>query len=253
MFQIYICHGEVKTVKERLVYFDRTLLTEDTDVTKILQECNFSAEFEVCFDKNPHFTFNSYKTHRDINEPYESYYSGHKTGTNENYTLEQCLDEMKKPETLLEGNEVWCSKCEDLKLAEKKMEMYKASKYLIIQLKRFKQIGYEKSKNHAEVNFPVDLDLAGHIIDSTLPETYFLDCEDQFIKPNFWKGFDTSQQTKYKLYGVVNHHGSLGGGHYTAYARHGDQWYLFDDSRVEEVATEKIVSSAAYLLFYERL
>lgn len=46
--------------------------------------------------------------------------------------------------------------------------------------------------------------------------------------------------------------GSLGGGHYTAYARNGDQWYLFDDSRVEKVEPEKIVSSDAYLLFYER-
>ena len=66
---------------------------------------------------------------------------------------------MKKAEKLVEGNEVWCSKCQDLKLAEKKMWMYKASKYLIIQLKRFKQIGYEKSKNYAEVKFPIDLDL----------------------------------------------------------------------------------------------
>ena len=47
--------------------------------------------------------------------------------------------------------------------------MYRSSKYLIIQLKRFKQIGYEKSKNYAEVNFPIDLDLEGHIIDSSLP------------------------------------------------------------------------------------
>ena len=47
--------------------------------------------------------------------------------------------------------------------------------------------------------------------------------------------------------------GSLGGGHYTAYARSGDQWYLFDDSRVEAVEAQKIVSSDAYLLFYERV
>jgi ubiquitin C-terminal hydrolase len=56
---------------------------------------------------------------------------------------------MKKPEQLVEGNEVFCSICEDLKLAEKKMEMYKASKYLVLQLRRFKQVGYEKTKNSA--------------------------------------------------------------------------------------------------------
>lgn len=56
--------------------------------------------------------------------------------------------------------------------------MYRASRYLVIQLKRFKQIGYEKSKNHAEVKFPIDLDLEGHIIDSSLPETYFMESEE---------------------------------------------------------------------------
>ena len=44
------------------------------------------------------------------------------------------------------------------------MQMYKASKYLIIQLKRFKQIGYEKSKNYAEIDFPVELDLSNDLI-----------------------------------------------------------------------------------------
>lgn len=34
------------------------------------------------------------------------------------------------------------------------MEMYKASKYLVLQLRRFKQVGYEKSKNYAEIKFP---------------------------------------------------------------------------------------------------
>ena len=53
--------------------------------------------------------------------------------------------------------------------------MYKASKYLIIQLRRFKQVGYEKSKNYAEINFPITLDLSKDIIDPSLPETYFED------------------------------------------------------------------------------
>jgi len=46
---------------------------------------------------------------------------GTQSGDNGSYTLEECLDEMKKSEKLLEGNEVFCSKCNDLKLAEKKM------------------------------------------------------------------------------------------------------------------------------------
>ena len=71
---------------------------------------------------------------------------------------------MKKSEKLVEGNEVFCSKCHDLKLAEKKMELYKSSKYLVIQLRRFKQIGYEKSKNYAEIKYPLYIDLKDYML-----------------------------------------------------------------------------------------
>ncbi|TMW65897.1 hypothetical protein Poli38472_003662 [Pythium oligandrum] len=61
-------------------------------------------------------------------------------------------------------------------------------------------------------------------------------------------------ETKYDLYGVVNHQGALGGGHYTAYAKNflDDQWYFYDDERVRVVEESKVVSPSAYLLFYVR-
>ncbi|GMF23545.1 unnamed protein product [Phytophthora lilii] len=61
-------------------------------------------------------------------------------------------------------------------------------------------------------------------------------------------------ETKYNLYGVVNHQGALGGGHYTAYARNfvDDQWYYYDDERVRVVEEQQVVSPSAYLLFYLR-
>lgn len=99
---------------------------------------------------------------------------------------------MKKSEKLIEGNEVFCTKCEDLKLAEKKMQMYKASKYLVIQLRRFKQIGYEKSKNYAEVKYPLVLDLHDHVLSPVVPESYFMEDEESFIKPKYWSGYDKS-------------------------------------------------------------
>ncbi len=55
------------------------------------------------------------------------------------------------------------------------------------------------------------------------------------------------------MYGVVNHHGSLNAGHYTAFGNFKDKWYKFDDRNVNEVKAEEIVTSAAYLLFYERI
>lgn len=58
----------------------------------------------------------------------------------------------------------------------------------------------------------------------------------------------------YDLYGIVNHRGALGGGHYTAYVKHAvdGQWYTFDDERVRIIEEDKVVTSAAYLLFYIR-
>lgn len=85
-----------------------------------------------------------------------------------------------------------------------------------------------------------------------MPENYFMQDEEFFIKPSYWQKYDKSSNTNYKLYGVVNHHGGLSGGHYTAFCRWQDRWYKLDDSDVAEVAPEKVVTSAAYLLFYER-
>jgi hypothetical protein len=60
----------------------------------------------------------------------------------------------------------------------------------------------------------------------------------------------------YDCYAVSNHFGGMGGGHYTAFAKNGDKWYEFDDSRVSRVPDEQIestvVSSAAYNIFYRR-
>ena len=70
----------------------------------------------------------------------------------------------------------------------------------------------------------------------------------------------------YDLFGVVNHYGRLGFGHYTAFARRWDEngidkdWALFDDSSVRSVGEQgphtsghdAIVGPAAYVLFYRR-
>jgi ubiquitin carboxyl-terminal hydrolase 4/11/15 len=58
----------------------------------------------------------------------------------------------------------------------------------------------------------------------------------------------------YDLYGVVNHYGSLGAGHYTAYCQNflNKKWYEFNDSRVSEISRNDVVSESSYVLFYRR-
>ena len=60
--------------------------------------------------------------------------------------------------------------------------------------------------------------------------------------------------TSFDLTGVICHHGSAGGGHYTAYAlNHLDyEWYEFDDSTVSKVDAGAVMNSEAYVLFYRK-
>lgn len=58
----------------------------------------------------------------------------------------------------------------------------------------------------------------------------------------------------YDCYGVSNHYGSMGFGHYTAYCKNPltNMWYDFDDSRVSKVEGKDVCTNAAYNLFYRR-
>ncbi|XP_065580120.1 ubiquitin carboxyl-terminal hydrolase 36-like [Artemia franciscana] len=62
-------------------------------------------------------------------------------------------------------------------------------------------------------------------------------------------------QDIYDLYAVCNHHGTdLQGGHYTASCRNpvNGEWYSFDDTHVTQVHEKDLITSSAYLLFYQR-
>ena len=60
---------------------------------------------------------------------------------------------------------------------------------------------------------------------------------------------------KYELYGVINHYGHCGGGHYIASAKNfiENQWYTFDDCEVSKLKESEIVTRAAYVLFYKKV
>ena len=58
----------------------------------------------------------------------------------------------------------------------------------------------------------------------------------------------------YDLTGIVCHHGTAGGGHYTAYALNPEnqEWYEFDDSYVTKVEPSVVMNAEAYVLFYRK-
>jgi ubiquitin carboxyl-terminal hydrolase 20/33 len=58
--------------------------------------------------------------------------------------------------------------------------------------------------------------------------------------------------TEYRLTGVICHIGSVLGGHYTAFVRKGDRWFLADDSHITPVSWDTVMECEAYVLFYQK-
>ncbi|GAN06886.1 cysteine proteinase [Mucor ambiguus] len=153
-------------------------------------------------------------------------------------TLYQCLDYFVKEETL-DKEDAWrCPKCEKKRKATKQLTLTRLPDVLLIHLKRFSMDGHFRNKLDATVRCATrGLDLSGYVPMSMTPSPP----QD---RPSF----------VYDLYAVSNHYGSISGGHYTACVRDGysDKWHYFDDSKMYLLEESKVVTKAAYNLFYVR-
>ena len=54
----------------------------------------------------------------------------------------------------------------------------------------------------------------------------------------------------FELSSVIVHKGKIDSGHYVSYYREGDDWFMFDDSKVILVSEAEVLAAEAYLLFY---
>lgn len=148
----------------------------------------------------------------------------------EQCTLQMCMQEYCKEERLNTDNRWKCDKCHESVQAFKKLQLWSCPPVLCIQLKRF--IG-EREKITRSVQFPLtDLDvreMTNGLNDDYSPDHY-----------------------RYTLQCVINHVGSLNGGHYYAYCKHetSGRWFEFNDSRVSEIRSP--VTNSAYVLYYVR-
>ena len=61
-----------------------------------------------------------------------------------------------------------------------------------------------------------------------------------------------ARYSRFKLYAVSNHYGTMDAGHYTAYCKNPvfNKWFKFDDQEVMEINGNEVRSAAAYILFY---
>jgi ubiquitin C-terminal hydrolase len=184
------------------------------------------------------------------------------------FTSEEILDE---------DNSWYCSACKTHRQANKMIQLWRLPKVLIIGLKRFETtanplmrqqygihegggggMGTLREKITTFVDFPINgFDLSPYCNQArrrAYPEHEYL----------------------YDLYGVVNHYGRMGFGHYTAFVRDWDQtvppsptsptpapspgptselsstWFSYDDDLIHVVDEKTIKTSAAYILFYRQ-
>lgn len=157
-----------------------------------------------------------------------------KNNNSDTTSLKHLLNLYNKQEILDEDNQWYCKRCKDHKKALIKRSFIRTPQILIVQIKRFKKQLSHGFINMYKINEQVDFE-----------ET--LDLTPYLIK-------EAKQSATYSLFGVVNHYGDIGGGHYTAFARNfvNNKWYDFDDSEVEQIKPNGINTKAAYILFYQK-
>ncbi|KAJ1984525.1 ubiquitin-specific protease doa4 [Dimargaris verticillata] len=169
-------------------------------------------------------------------------------------TLHQCLAHFAQRE-ILDGDDRWhCPRCKSPQRTSKQLTITRLPDVLLVHLKRFSFQGPFRNKLETMVHFPVhDLDMSRY----TLPTAMGMPGSAEAMTATAHT--DTTRQQSssafmYDLYGVSSHMGGLSGGHYTACVRNGfrGKWYTFDDSRVFECDESRVVTQAAYNLFYVR-
>ncbi|KAG6811700.1 hypothetical protein H0H92_006207 [Tricholoma furcatifolium] len=170
---------------------------------------------------------------------------------NRGLTLQDCLDEFTKEEKLGEDDLWYCPRCKKHQQATKKFDLWKAPDVLVVHLKRFSNSRALRDKIDTFIDFPVEgLDLSSMVGER---EVFKRLAENGIDLGEFQLG-DVDEPLVYDLFGVDEHMGGLGGGHYRAYALNhlNNKWYHFDDSLVSPARATDAVNANAYLLFYRR-
>uniref|UniRef100_A0A8C5TIN2 Ubiquitin carboxyl-terminal hydrolase n=1 Tax=Malurus cyaneus samueli TaxID=2593467 RepID=A0A8C5TIN2_9PASS len=143
----------------------------------------------------------------------------------------------------LAPDDAWrCPHCKVPQQGTVKLSLWTLPDILIIHLKRFRQVAEQRHKLTTLVRFPLrGLDmLLGRWAPWQPPLRLPPGCPRDHL---------------YDLYAVCNHHGSMQGGHYTAFCCNAldGRWYSYDDSRVEGVREAEVSTRSAYILFYHQV
>ena len=136
-------------------------------------------------------------------------------------SLSDCLDMIRRKETLDEEERPYCNKCMDLTRSTKQLFMCKLPRYLVIQLKRF---SYYPTRT--KLTTPVKFTETGRLTDSS------------------------DKTHTYSLYGIVSQSGDVSDNHYAAYCKHNGVWKCFEDEMSSIVSWDYLRNREVHILFY---
>ena len=147
---------------------------------------------------------------------------------NENVNIYDCLKHFCKTE-VLDDDCKWKSEKHNKEVkAVRQMMFWSTPKILIIVFKRY---GNRGGKRNCKIDFPLE----------------------NLNLENYCVGYDKFN-SKYSLYGICNHGGGTGFGHYWAYCKNENgYWHKYDDEDVTTIDKNNIVTSNAYCLFYKKI
>jgi len=156
--------------------------------------------------------------------------------SSDNVTLNECLQSFAEVEYLSETNPWYCPQCKRNQSSAKSMTVTKWPDVLIIHLKRFYFEGSQGCKINCPVEFPLqnlNIDILASADNNTMNESSKL-------------------SPLYDLYGCICHVGTLYGGHYTAFTKSNEDWYLFNDETYEKACILEEDYKKGYVLFYQK-
>ena len=171
-------------------------------------------------------------------------------------TLDECLFWYTRQEELTGIDKYFCSKCtskareKDPKAdpvfcdATKQIVFSRLPEVLVLHIKRFLQTpSGGLTKISTFVDIPPTIDMRPYCARGSPAAAAAVSATG------------SSGSTKYALFGVSEHGGGLGGGHYTATVQvpHSGKWYSCSDAHVTSCSASNANNSGVYILFYKRI
>jgi ubiquitin C-terminal hydrolase len=189
---------------EFIIYF-LDYIFENFKINKLYQittNIKIKCKLLTCLNINEHQEYNNYLI-LDILDNFKD--------------LDDCYRNYKQREKLMNDNSYYCEKCNDKRIASKRINITHWPNYLIIIFKRFTNNG-RIQKNNNKIDVPL-----------------------------IWRH-------DYHLKGIVSHSGSLFGGHYIYIGNHNNKWIIFNDDHTSEINNEQLdnYKNNGYIYYFQK-